>query len=59
MSPTLSDETRRRLAIGLTIAPPSKNRRRKHVNNRAVGVATGLFVAAVILATGYVVFRIQ
>ena len=28
MSPTLSEDTRRRLTLGLVIAPPHRNRRR-------------------------------
>jgi len=30
MSPTLNDSTRRRLALGLLIVPPNRNRRRRH-----------------------------
>lgn len=30
MSPTLTDETRRRIALGLYCDPPRRNRRRNH-----------------------------
>jgi|GEM_PF-6562165 len=54
MSPTLSETTRRRLALGLIIRPANRNRRRHCLRGYGFELVTllaaaGLFVLTVIL----------
>ena len=53
MSPTLTDETRRRLELGIIIVPINRNRRR---HSRAVRAVTAAVVALTIAAVACLIF---